>query len=160
MSEGDTLVSLVEKIEDALGMVASRTKKEKLGVTLQKAELELKVASKKSAKIGGKIEFGVSIDASAKKEWSKAHTLTLALTPKAKIELGEMKETQDLADTIFEIAAAMSRVSKAVSGNFNASEATVSIDVEETKDGILQAIAGGGGSWENSHTIKLAFRPS
>src|SRR5215472_6902439 len=124
----------MEKIEQALAIVANRSKKEKMGVTLQKAELELKVASKKSAKIGGKIEFGVSIDASAEKEWSKAHTLTLALTPKAKVELGKEKESQTLADTIVELAAAMSSISKAAAGNFNASEASVSIEVEEAMD--------------------------
>ena len=160
MSEGETLVSLVEKIEKALAIVADRTKKEKLGVTLQKAELELKVASKKSAVVGGKIDIGVSIDASAEKEWSKSHTLTLALTPKAKIALGKEKESETLAATIIEIASAMGRISQAAAGNFNASEASVSIDVEESKDGTLQVVAGGGGTWANSHTIKLTFRPT
>jgi hypothetical protein len=160
VDERDALLSFVEKIDEALAKVASLSKKQKLGVTLQKAELELKVASRKSAKAGGKIDFGVSIDASTEKEWSKAHTLTLALTPKAKIDLGPDKESQKLADTILEIASAMGSISKATAGNFNASEATVSIDVEESKDGNLQVVAGGGGSWANSHKIKLTFRPT
>jgi hypothetical protein len=71
------------------------------------------------------------------------------------------RESQELADVIVEIATAMGNLSKVVAGNFNASEATVSVDIEETKDGALQIVAGGGGgTWANSHTIKLTFRPS
>jgi hypothetical protein len=159
MNGADGLVDLVRKIEEALAIVANRTKDGALGLTLQKAELHLKVATKKAAKAGGKIEFGVSIDVSAEKEWSRAHTLVLALTPKTKIGLGKT-ESEELADSIFEIASAVNQLQRTVAGNFNASEATVSIDVEESKDGKLQIVAGGGGKWTNSHTIKLTFRPS
>jgi len=83
----------------------------------------------------------------------------MSLTPKAKIEMGK-SESEDLADTIFQIASAVSQLQKTVAGNFNPSEASVSIDVERAKDGKVQVVAGGGGTWTNSHTIKLSFRPS
>jgi hypothetical protein len=154
MNEADALIDLIRKIEEALAIVAHRT--ENLGITLEKAELELKVASRKSAKAGGKIDFVVSIDASVEKEWSKAHTVTLSLIPKAKVVLGK-DESSLLAETIIIMANAMRR---AVTGNFNASEATVSIDIEETKDGSIQVVGGGGGNWANSHLVKLTFRPN
>src|SRR5437660_8232543 len=134
MDGADALVELVSRMEVALAMVAGRTKQGALGLTLQKAELQIKVATKKSTKAGGKLDFGVSIDLSSEKEWSKAHTLVLALTPKAKIALGK-SESEDLADAIIEIASAVKQLEKTVAGNFNASEATVSIDVEQTTDG-------------------------
>ena len=159
MSDSDALVNLVKQIEEALAIVASKTKKEKLGLTLQNAELHLKVSTKKSGKVGGKIDWGVSIDLSAEKEWSRAHSLVLSLTPKAKIEMGK-SESEDLADTIFEIASAVGQLQKTVAGHFNPSEASVSIDVEQAENGKIQVVAGGGGTWTNSHTIKLSFRPS
>ncbi|HUB82599.1 MAG TPA: trypco2 family protein [Bryobacteraceae bacterium] len=159
MSGTDELVDLVSRMEVALAMVAGRTKKDKLGIELQRAELHLKVATKKTAKAGGKLEFGVSIDVSSEKEWSKAHTFILALTPKAKIALGK-DESEELADAIIEIASAIKQLEKTVAGNFNASEATVSIEVERSTDGKLQVVAGGGGKSVNAHTLKLTFRPS
>jgi Trypsin-co-occurring domain 2 len=159
MTGAQVLVDLVHKIEQALAIVASRTEEKKLGLTLQKAELHLKVSTKKDMKAGGKIDWGVSIDLSTAKEWSRAHTIVLSLIPKAKIELGK-SESEELAETIFEAASAMSQIREKVAGNFNASEASVSIDIEETTDGKIQIVAGGGGKWANSHTIKLTFRPS
>lgn len=159
MSGADALVDLVRKIEKALAIVASRTRNEKLGLTLQKAELELKISTKKAAKTGGKIDFGVSIDVSVEQEWSRAHTLVLSLIPKAKIALGK-NESEELADDILEIAAAINQLQKTVAGNFNASEATVSVDIEETKDGKLQIVTGGGGKRTHSHKITLNFRAS
>src|SRR5262245_14158454 len=107
MNGADALVDLVKKIERALAIVADKAKKEKLGLSLQRSELHLKASSKKSGKIGGKIEFGVSLEASAGKEWSKAHSLVLGLTPKTKIDLGGEVESEELADTIFEVASAI-----------------------------------------------------
>jgi ribosomal protein S7 len=159
MEDSDALVKLVKQIEEALAIVASKTKKEKLGLTLQNAELHLKVSSKRSAKVGGKIEWGFSIDLSAEKEWSRAHSLVLRLIPKATIEMGK-SESEELADTIFEIASAVGHLQKTVAGHFNPSEASVSVDVEQSKDGKVQVVAGGGGKWINSQTIKLSFRPS
>jgi PHP family Zn ribbon phosphoesterase len=159
MSGTEGLIDLVRKVEQALAIVASRTAGEKLGLTLQKAELNLKVSTRKSAKTGGKIDFGVSIDLSTENEWSRAHTLRLSLTPKTKIALGE-SENQELAGDIFEIASAVKELQKAVAGNFNASEATVSLEIEATRDGKLQVVTGGGGKWINSHEITLTFRPS
>ena len=158
MDGANALVDLLSKIEIALAMVAGRSK-ETLGLTLQKAELHLKVATKRDVKVGGKLEFGVSIDLSAQAEWSRAHTLVLGLIPKAKVSLGT-DESEELADAIFEIASAIKQLNQTVAGNFNASEATISIDVEEARDGKLQVVAGGGGKWTNAHTIKLSFRPS
>jgi hypothetical protein len=162
MEEANVLVDLVKKIEQALAIVADKTEKDKqkLGLTLQKAELHLKVSTKKDFKAGGKIEWGVSIDLSASKEWSRAHTIVLNLAPKDKIELGGKDESEDLAEIIFAVASAISQLRKTVAGNFNASGAEVSIDVEESKDGKIQVVAGGGGKWANAHTIKLSFRPS
>jgi hypothetical protein len=159
MADSDSLVDLVRQLEGALAIVASRTKKEKLGVTLQKADLRLKVATKKSTIIGGKIEWGVSVDVSAGGEWSRAHTLVLSLIPKVKIEMGK-PESEELADTIFEIASAISTLQKTVSGHFNASEASISIDVEQSKNGKVQVVAGGGAQRINSHTVELSFRPT
>jgi hypothetical protein len=159
MDGANALVELVSRMEVALAMVAGRTKLGELGLTLQKAELQIKVATKKSAKAGGKLDFGVSIDLSSEKEWSKAHTLVLVLTPKTRIALGK-SESEDLADAIIEIASAVKQLEKTVAGNFNASEATVSIDVEQTSDGKLQVVAGGGGKSASAHTLKLTFRPT
>jgi hypothetical protein len=159
MADSDSLVDLVSQIEEALAIVASRTKNEKLGVTLQKADLRLKVATKKSAIVGGKIEWGVSIDLSAESAWSRAHTLVLSLIPKVKIEMGK-PESEELADTIFQSASAINTLQKTVSGHFNPSEASVSIDIEQSKDGKVQVVAGGGAQRTNSHTIELSFRPT
>jgi hypothetical protein len=161
MDEARVLVDLVKKIEQALAMVAEKTRKDKkLGLELQRAELHLKVSTKKDVKAGGKIEWGISIDLSASKEWSQAHTIVLNLAPKEKIQLGGKEESEELAETIFAVASAISELRKTVAGNFNASGAEVSIDVEESKDGKIQVVAGGGGKWTNAHTIKLGFRPS
>jgi len=159
MDEASALVDLVSKIEVALAMVVGRSK-DTLGLTLQKAELHLKAATKKNIKAGGKLEFGVSIDLSAQQEWSRAHALILSLTPKEKISMGKRDESEDLADAIFEIASAVKQLERTVARSFNASEAAVSIDVEEGKDGKLQVVVGGGSKWTNTHTIKLIFRPS
>jgi hypothetical protein len=159
MDGAKALLDLVSKIEVALAMVVGR-RKNTLGLKLQKAELHLKVATKKDLKAGGKLEFGVSIDLSAEQHWSRAHTLVLSLIPKEKIVMGKKDESEELADAIFEIAEAMNQLDRTVAGSFNAAEAAVSIDVEESKDGKLQVVAGGGGKWSNTHTIKLIFRPN
>jgi hypothetical protein len=157
MPDSDALLGLVKQLEEALAIVASRTTTEKLGLTLQKADLHLKVSTKKSAVVGGKIECGVSIDLSAEKEWSRAHAIVLSLIPKAKITLGK-PESEELADTIVELASAIAAIEKRVAGNFRPTEATVSIDVEQNKDGKVQIVAGGGGTWSNAHTMELSFR--
>jgi len=110
--------------------------------------------------VGGKVEIlMVPMEASVDWEKSSTHTLTLSLRPVGGTKtLGEGMSDQ-LADGVIALAAATSRLS-AASSDFALDNASVSVDLEVTKEGTLQVVVGSGGKSATTHTAKLSFRQS
>jgi Trypsin-co-occurring domain 2 len=159
MNDSEQLVALVTQIEMALAIVAQRLRDQQAGLVLQKIELELNVQVTKKIEIGGKADFGVSLDASASTEWKNKHTVAISLTPRTTIKLGK-PEHEELADALFALALATVKVSKAGAPNFALNEASLSIEIGINRQGKIQIIAGPGGGTESSHKINLSFRPA
>ncbi len=157
MKGADQLVELVRAIEDALAIVRYRTEK-RLGISLQKAELELRFAAKKTAGVGGSIEIIVPIEAGVERAWSNLQTFTLSLTPAGgSLDLGE-PPANELADAILALAATIDQLARVKPASFTLGTAGLSIGVELTTEGKLQVVFGGGGKSSTAHTINLTFR--
>ena len=106
----DAVVELVKDLEAALAIV--KAKATKLNLTLKKAEVEVEVTTKNVVKAGGKLELGVSLEASIKRERSHGHVLTLSLDPTAGASKLGWEETHDLADSIIALASLRNQIAR------------------------------------------------
>jgi hypothetical protein len=150
-----TVDQLVPKIETALNAV--RAKSKGLGITLIKAEVELSVTGKLGGEGGLKFDFIVEVDVSGGQERSRGQILSLTLTPKGgPLTLGEA-ESDDLAEGIMSLAAAINR---ARASTFEVTEGTVVVEFGVTTEGKLKVVVGGGKrETKGAHKLKLTFRP-
>jgi hypothetical protein len=152
------VVELVKDLEAALALV--RINAEELNLTLQKAEVEVQGTTKTSSVGGIKFDIGVSVDASTKMEWNKVHVLTLTLDPKGPNASMGVREMNELADGIYELASLHKSVADLKSTDFAVGNFKLSIAFEKTADGKLQVVGGGGRTSGSSHRVNLTFRPS
>jgi hypothetical protein len=159
MDPVEDVVELVKDLEASLALVRIKAA-ERLNLTLQKAEVEVNVTTKKSGGGGIKFDIGVSVDASTKVEWSNVHVLTLTLDPKGpSASMGE-REMTELAEAIYQLAALHQRMVDLQLTDFNVGNLKLSIAFEKTASGKLQIVAGGGRTSGSSQRVNLAFRPS
>jgi len=156
MEEGnDSLVDLFRVVEEALAIAGAKTMSE-LSLSLDTAELELGLTTKKSVEGGVEVK-AIGINASVKAESESKHTYKLKLRRSAKPQrtLGA-PSALELAETIFALAKATESVASR-STDFAVDEATVIVDVSQTKEGALKIGAGPVGGSGNLCKITLIF---
>jgi Trypsin-co-occurring domain 2 len=152
---GVTFNQLIKTIEDALEIVAKKGK-DKFGITLMKAELEVSISATDKMSAGVKVDWGVSIDLGGETESTDAHVLSLTLLPVNKVlKLGTQKN--DLADAILELAKAISETDQT---KFAVKEGVVDVSFMVNSAGNLKVVVGTSTKKEGSHRIKLTFQPS
>jgi hypothetical protein len=158
-SEVKTLVEVVNLLQNALKLVRTRGRNE-LGITLVDAETELNVIESGELKAELKCEYVVPIDMGISYKTNTTHKLSLKLTPSTQFaDYGEDAETEELADSIVNLAAEVKKVRAIIGTDFDLSLFSVSLEFNVTKEGKLQVVAGGSKSGETGHKIKLTFRP-
>jgi Trypsin-co-occurring domain 2 len=153
----DAVIELVKDVEEALVIVRQKAQ-HSLGLTLKRAELEIEISTQSVAKAGGKLDFGISLDASIKRARSHTHVLSLTLEPTAgSLKMG-WEETHDLADSIVALAGLRSQVKKLGFTDFKVGDMTLEIHVEKKTSGGLQIVGGGEGESGNTQKVTLYFR--
>ncbi len=160
MDEGaKAIVELVKDLEAALIIVRTNAA-EKFDLTLQKAEIEIKLTSKKAAVGGFKFELIVPLNATTKNESATSHTLTLELIPKGSVGKAGAKETDAFAASIVELLHVHREVKKLNSTEFDVEGLKLCVQFERTTSGELQVVAGGNKSVTTAQQVKLTFWPS
>jgi hypothetical protein len=159
MPRSDDVIELFKDLEAALAIVRTSAAK-KLGLTLQKAEVEVELSVTASTVAGAKFDIGVSVDAGVKKDVANVHLFSLSLEPKDDIGSLGSEETHDLAQAIVEIAQLRKEIAGLNSKNFSVGSLKLSISFERTTEGKLQIIGGGGRTSQNVQRLNLTFRPS
>jgi Trypsin-co-occurring domain 2 len=159
MSEKEQISALVTQIKTALEFAEQRLQDERVGLTPEKVELELGVRVTNKKEAGCKLQWLVSVDVSASSQSQWKQTLTISLTPKKTVNLGD-RETEELGDAILALASAAAAASRAGQPSFALNKASLALEIMQGKDGKLQVAAGTSGSSENSHKINLTFRPN
>jgi hypothetical protein len=159
MSRTDAVIELFKDLEAALAIVRTNAAT-KLNLTLQKAEVEVELAVTTSTVAGAKFDIGVSVDTGVKRDVANVHLFSLSLEPKADIGKLGFKETQDLAQAIFEIAQLHKEIAALDSKSFSVGSLKLSVSFERTTEGKLQIIGGGGRTSESVQRLLLTFRPS
>ena len=150
----DPLIELYRTLEEALAIAGSRSKSES-GLSLDTAELELKLSS--ATKVGGGIELKpLGVDLSAHASSESAHNYKLKLRRSGKPFFAGSPPAMELAETILALAKATDAIILRAS-EFEVVEAVVTVDVTQTKDGSVKIWAGGGGSSGNVHKITMTF---
>ena len=140
----DAVVELVKDLEYALAIVRVKAKNS-LKLTLRKAKLEIELSAKDVSKAGGKFEFGISLDASVKRERKHTHVLSLILEPIP--EGGKLggDEAHDLADSILALAALRNKIAALQSGEFKVGDMELEVHFARKKSGGFQIVCGGEG---------------
>jgi len=157
LAEGtDAVVQLVEDLEYALAIVRVKAK-HSLGLTLRKARVEIEFSTNEIKKAGGKLEFGISLDASIKRERGHTHILSLILEPGPQAGKLDGDEAHDLADSILAIAALRTKVA-AKSKEFKIGDMELEVHFARKTSGGLQIVCGGEGESENTQKVTLSFR--
>jgi hypothetical protein len=153
----DQFAELVQTLEDALLIVGRRSKP--LGLTLLRAELELKATVKKSGGSSAKLAIIVPVEASAKLESTKIQTFRMSLTPAGGVlDLGG-SDSNELADDIVALAETASNISS-LSPKWVPGDLSVAINFALEGSKKFAVVIGGGGAEANAHSIKLTFRKS
>ena len=159
MPRADDVIELFKDLEAALAIVRTNAAK-KLGLTLQKADVEVELTVTISTVAGAKFDIGVSVDTGVKKDMTNVHLFSLSLEPKGDIGSLGSEETHDLAQAIVEIAQLQKEIAGLNSKNFSVGSLKLSISFERTTEGKLQIIGGGGRTSQNVQRLNLTFRPS
>ena len=155
----ETLTHVVSILQKALAIVRSRTHGE-LGITLLRAEINLNVSAVRKKVAGIKFEYFVPIKIGVESEQTTTHELGLTLTPApGAADLGGTPETEDLADSIIQLASEAAEVRKQVADQFALSDFSISLQIAVNQEGDLQVVAGGARGGERGHQVKLTFRP-
>ncbi|BAC91762.1 hypothetical protein [Gloeobacter violaceus] len=160
MAELDAqVVQLIEQIQEALAIVRRRSNQE-LGIVLQSAQLHLKLVEETKAKAGGDFDVAfMPIKASMERTGTRVYEFVLTLVPSAGIlELGKAPSEQ-LAQKIFELSAAMDQARRAALPLFKLDGASIDVGIEITQEAGVQIIVGGSSKDQSAHKIKLNFRP-
>lgn len=155
----EALTDVVGILQKALAIVRSRTHGE-LGITLVRAEINLNVSAVRKKVAGMKFEYFVPIKIGVESEHTTTHELTMTLTPAPDAaDLGGTPETEDLADSIIQLASEATNVRKQVADQFTLSDFSISLQIAVNRDGQLQVVAGGEKGTEHGHQVKVTFRP-
>jgi Trypsin-co-occurring domain 2 len=155
-----SLGGVIKSIETALAVVRRRLKDEKLGITLQRADIELKVTTTGGISGGFKWDLVVPVEVGGKHETTDTMTIALSLTPaKSAASLGE-SPSDELADGIIELAKAMKQASDETAGNFAVSSGSIGLEFAVTAEGTLQIVVGPKINTGTTNSIELNFRPS
>jgi hypothetical protein len=158
MSEHQEIEILVEQVRTALDFAQQRLQEERVGLILEKVDLELSVQITSKKEAGGKINWGVSIDVSASTQAKRKSVLSISLVPKKPVRLGK-RETDELGDAILALASSAAAAVKAGLPDLALAGANLTLEIVQSKEGKLQVVAGPSGGTENTHTIKLRFGP-
>jgi hypothetical protein len=154
----ETLSDVVNILQTALGIVRFRSGGE-LKITLIKADVDLKVLAKRKIGAGLKFEYFVPVEVGIDHAWAATHTLALTLTPRPEAAaLGKTRETEDLADSIIDLAAEAKNIQKQAT-EFELSEFSIELEIGVSSEGKLKVLLGGNMSGEHGHKIRLSFRP-
>jgi hypothetical protein len=153
----DAVVELVKDLEAALAIVKARAKKQ-LNLTLKQAEIEVEITNINAVKVGGKLELGVSLEASMKRERTHGHVLTLILEPTAGLSKLGWEETHDLADSIVALAGLRNQVAKLGFVDFKVGDMALTLHIQRKTSGGLQIVGGGEGESGNIQKVTLTFR--
>jgi len=153
----DAVVELVKDLEYALAIVRVKALNS-LNLTLRKARLEIELSTKDVSKTGGKFEFGISLDASVKRERKHTHVLTLILEPIASGGKLGGDEAHDLAESILALAALRNKVAALQSGELKVGDMELEVHFARKKSGGFQIVCGGEGESENKQKVTLFFR--
>jgi hypothetical protein len=155
----ESLSDVVGILQAALGIVRSRSQSE-LNITLVRADVDLKVRATRKTGAGLKFEYVVPIDLGVEREQTTTHALALTLTPKPEAaNLGGTPESEDLADSIIQLASEAKNIRQQVENQFALSDFSIAIEIGVSKGGKLQVVAGGARGGESGHKLKLTFRP-
>jgi Trypsin-co-occurring domain 2 len=158
MAQGlSEVVELVKDLEAALAIVRTNASA-KLNLTLEKAEVELKMTAKVSTKAGIKFDWGVSWDTSIEKDSSDIQVVKLELSPKGSIGKMGWEETHALADAIVELAALYKDLGALT--DFDVTGLKLSVAFEKSSEQKLQVIGGGGRTSKTGQRINLTFFPT
>jgi hypothetical protein len=155
-----SLDTVIKNIETALAVVRKRMKGERIGITLDKADIQLKVTTVGGAEVGLKWEVLVPVEISAKQTTKDTQTLALSLKPAAGSAALGNSPSDELAEAILHLSKAMKQASDSAAGNFTVSSGSVALEFEINNEGKVQAIFGGNLSSGSNHSITLTFRPT
>jgi hypothetical protein len=153
----DAVVELVKDVQEALAIVKAKAKRS-LNLTLTKAELEIEISTQNVAKAGVKLELGISLEASIKRERSHKHVFSLVLEPTKEIARMGWEETHDLADSIIALAGIRNDVARLGFTDFKIGDLVLELHIEKKTSGGLQIACGGEGESGNTQKVTLYFR--
>lgn len=155
----ETLADVVTILQKALAIVRSRTHGE-LGITLLRAEINLNLSAVRKKAAGIKFEYFVPIKIGVEREQTTTHELGMTLTPAPDAaDLGGTPETEDLADSVIQLASEATKVRTQVADQFALSDFSIALQIAVNKEGQLQVVAGGAKGAAHGHQVKLTFRP-
>jgi hypothetical protein len=153
--DASALIGLVQSIEDALTEVRGRHKQ--LGISLVRAELSLKVETKKVAGLDIDLKI-VPVEIGGSAEWTSAQTFELDLTPVGSAgDLGAKVVTDELARGIIAMASAASKINDLHRKTWNVGEMKVLVEFGVEKSGKIKVFVGGEGASNRAHSIALTF---
>ena len=141
----DAVVELVKDLREALEIVKAKAHN-RLSLELRKAEIEVEIATTNITKVGGRLDIGISLEASIQKERSHNHVLTLTLEPTSGGKKLGWEETHDLADSIVALAELRNRVAKLGVTDLKVGDLVLAVHVGRNTSGGLQLVGGGEGA--------------
>jgi hypothetical protein len=153
----DAVVELVKDVQYALAIVRVKARNS-LDLTLKKAKLEIEISTKDTTKTGGKFEFGITLDASIKRERTHTHVMSLILEPIGLTGKLSGDVAHDLADSILALAAVRNNVAALPSTDLKVGDMELEVRFERKKSGGLQIVCGGEGESGNTQKVTLYFR--
>jgi hypothetical protein len=153
----DAVVELVKDLQEALAIVKAEAKRS-LNLTLKRAEIEVEIHTQDVSKAGGKFEFGISLEASIRRERTHTHVLTLTLEPIGGAGKMGWEETHDLANSIIALAGLRSKVAQLGFTDFKVGDMVLVLHIERKTSGGLQIVCGGEGESGNTQKVTLTFR--
>jgi len=153
----DAVAELVKDVRDALAIVRVKALNS-LNLTLKKARVEIEISTKDTTKAGGKFEFGISLDASVKRQKADVHVISLMLEPIGLAGKLGGDQAHDLADSILALAAVRNTITTLKSTDFKLGDMELEVRFERTKSGGLQIVCGGESESGNTQRVTLYFR--
>jgi Trypsin-co-occurring domain 2 len=154
---GDAVVELVKDLQEALAIVKAKAK-ESLNLTLRRAEVEIEMTTLDVSKAGGKLEIGISLEASIKRERAHTHVFKLTLEPIGGTGRLGWEETHDLADSILALASLRKNIAALKSLDFKVGDLVLELHLEKKTSGGFQIVCGGEGASGNTQKVTLSFR--
>jgi hypothetical protein len=157
MEEGnDTLIQMFRAVEEGLAIAGTNTQSE-LGLSLDTAALELSLALANIGEVGLKWDL-VGLDTTGKMKSESTHLYKLKLRRKAKpTRTSGPPAALEIAETIFSLAKATKSVVSRTT-DFLVDEAVVTIDINQTKEGVIKVGGGGGKASGNLCRVTLTFK--